>query len=226
MARTYEIEIKGLLGERENAEVFKKRLTDIFPEIVFDGTESHLNHYFNRPETLDVFKDSFFKHTTDLYRQPFLDIVEEGKGHSIRTRNVNGNTLLVIKASVGDDTSENGVSRIEFEMPFDGTIEELDALLLDAGLTYQAKWSRVRELYRLGKTTITVDQNAGYGYVTEFERVVNDETPLGVVRKEIEELMDTLGVAELPQDRLERMFAHYNENWNQYYGTDKVFTII
>jgi hypothetical protein len=37
--------------------------------------------------------------------------------------------------------------------------------------------------------------------------------------------MQELGVDELAQDRLARMFAHYNQNWPDYYGTDKTFTI-
>jgi hypothetical protein len=37
--------------------------------------------------------------------------------------------------------------------------------------------------------------------------------------------MAKLGVEELPQDRLERMFAHYNAHWPEYYGTEKVFVI-
>jgi hypothetical protein len=37
--------------------------------------------------------------------------------------------------------------------------------------------------------------------------------------------MAELGVEELLQDRLERMFAHYNEHWQEYYGTDRTFII-
>jgi len=37
--------------------------------------------------------------------------------------------------------------------------------------------------------------------------------------------MESLGVRELPQDRLERMFKFYNSHWREYYGTDKIFTV-
>jgi hypothetical protein len=37
--------------------------------------------------------------------------------------------------------------------------------------------------------------------------------------------MKELGVKELDQKRLERMFAFYNTHWPEYYGTDKIFTI-
>jgi len=29
----------------------------------------------------------------------------------------------------------------------------------------------------------------------------------------------------LPNDRLERMFAYYNEHWQEYYDTDKTFVV-
>ena len=38
-------------------------------------------------------------------------------------------------------------------------------------------------------------------------------------------LMTELGVEELAQDRLERMFAYYNANWPTYYGTEETFTV-
>ncbi len=37
--------------------------------------------------------------------------------------------------------------------------------------------------------------------------------------------MNKLKCEELAQDRLERMFEHYNKNWPEYYGTEKVFLI-
>jgi hypothetical protein len=37
--------------------------------------------------------------------------------------------------------------------------------------------------------------------------------------------MAELGLDELPQERLARMFEFYNQNWSEYYGTDKTFNI-
>lgn len=37
--------------------------------------------------------------------------------------------------------------------------------------------------------------------------------------------MRSLGAQELPGDRLECMFAYYNQHWPEYYGTDKIFTV-
>ena len=133
--------------------------------------------------------------------------------------------LFVVKASVGDDSSENGVVRMEIEELVPLTLDELDKLILSAGFKYQAKWSREREEYSSRGTSITLDKNAGYGWLAEFERMVSDEKLLDEARAGIASLMDSLGVQELPQDRLERMFAFYNAHWPEYYGTDRIFTV-
>jgi predicted adenylyl cyclase CyaB len=148
------------------------------------------------------------------------------KNISVRTRDADGKIIFVAKASIGDDTSANGVSRLEFEvtMPFK-TLDELDSLLLKSGLSYQAKWSRDREEYKGGNMTICLDKNAGYGYLAEFEKVVFSAEEKDGVKKELEEIMSEMGAVELKQDRLERMFAYYNAHWQDYYGTDKVFNI-
>jgi hypothetical protein len=37
------------------------------------------------------------------------------------------------------------------------------------------------------------------------------------------DLMTQLGVHELDQTKLEQMFAHYNQNWSDYYGSSRTF---
>ena len=144
---------------------------------------------------------------------------------SFRTRDADGKVFVILKASIGDDSSANGVSRIEFEEPVKLTLEELDKKLLDAGLTYQAKWSREREHFDLGSIHITIDKNAGYGYLAEFEKMLDDSRESEYAKHELKALMADLGCEELPQERLERMFKYYNEHWEEYYGTDRTFTI-
>ncbi len=225
MAHTYEVEIKSLLGEKANADALKARLTERFPELIQKGKHAHLNHYFITPTDLSLLQQSITPYVTEDRQSDLAHILSEGKKHSIRTRDADGKVFFIVKASIGDDTSANGVSRIEFESPVALSIEALDQLLLDAGLSYQAKWSREREDYEVGGMNITIDKNAGYGYLAEFEKILTDESDVPTAREEIGRFMADLGVTELPQDRLERMFAHYNNNWNDYYGTDNIFVI-
>jgi predicted adenylyl cyclase CyaB len=222
MPHQYEIEIKSLLGNQERATKLKEKL--LAEGGTFKSGNKQLNHYFVISDILK-FKDKLSPHIEESKRELFQKILDEGDNFSIRTRDTDGKVLLVIKASIGDDSSANGVSRLEFETEIDMSLEALDKLLLDAGLEYQAKWSREREEYKLGDANVCIDKNAGYGYLAEFEKVVQDKDLSETVKKELLELMNDFEVEELPQDQLERMFAYYNENWRDYYGTDKVFNI-
>ncbi|MBL4644308.1 MAG: hypothetical protein JKX80_00390 [Candidatus Pacebacteria bacterium] len=216
----YEIEIKSLLGEEVYAEAFRKKLLGQGGKLT--GKNSQLNHYFQGEPS------SFFKKIKDVVTESVDDLEEiltKGKKHSIRTRKKNDEVILVIKASIDSGTSENAVSRMEYESVVPLTLDELDAYLLDAGLTYQAKWSRLREEYAYDDLAITLDRNAGYGWLSEFEKVIEDEKEAEKVRMHLLDTMKRFDLQELSQDRLERMFAHYNNSWQEYYGTDKVFVV-
>ena len=114
---------------------------------------------------------------------------------------------------------------MEFEEKVSMTLAELDALVLSAGFKYQAKWSREREEYLCRGVNVTLDKNAGYGWLAEFERVVDDKAQLASAEAQVRALMQELNVEELPQDRLERMFSFYNEHWQEYYGTERIFMV-
>lgn len=216
----YEIEIKTLLGVKKNADELRSKLVEKGGSLV--AKNNQLNHYFILNDTIK-FKNSVKQYIKN--RELFEKILEEGNDFSVRTRDTDGEVKLVVKASIGRDSSSNGVSRMEFEEKLHMTLDELDKLLLDSGLEYQAKWSREREEYKLGDTNVCLDKNAGYGYLAEFEKVVSEKNLADSVKSELLNIMQEFGVEELSQDRLERMFAHYNQNWRDYYGTDKVFNI-
>jgi len=224
MSHSYEVEIKTLLGSKENADSLKEKLVAKGAQLVPEKSSKQLNHYFVAEDytgLIDVMDEYIPEDRKDL----FAKAIKEGKGTSVRTREANGKVIFVIKASVNDDSSSNGTSRIEFEEVVPLSLDELDKLLLSAGLEYQAKWSREREEYKMDDTNISIDKNAGYGYLAEFEQVTDVEAELDNVKQSLHNMMAEFGVEELKQDRLERMFDFYNKNWAQYYGTDNVFNI-
>ncbi|MES3031527.1 MAG: CYTH domain-containing protein [Patescibacteria group bacterium] len=224
MSHTYEVEIKSLLGSKENANALVAHLKKHDPKLSVSAHEKQLNHYFTVPAGVDLGKA--LTHLIPAEKKEIFDrVVLEGKKPSVRTREANGTVILIIKASVGDDSSSNGVKRIEFESEVPTTLEKLDQALLGAGLTYQAKWSRERDQYTSGDMNVCIDKNAGYGYLAEFEKMSTDESALEATKKDLLAFMASVGALELPQDRLERMFAHYNAHWSEYYGTEKVFNI-
>ena len=186
---------------------------------------SQLNHYFigqtlgPLPRAVGHLLDSPSAHE-------LTDISNRTKDFSLRTREADGKTLLIVKVSVDDTTSANGTARREFETAIpELTIHQLDKILLNAGYPYQSKWSREREEYEFKGAHVTIDKNAGYGYVAEFGKIVDDQTKAQTAKEELRKLIHDLDLEELPQDRLERMFKHYNSHWPEYYGTEKVFSV-
>lgn len=221
----YEIEVKSLLGEKEKADELRARMCAQDPSCSCVSVNKQLNHYFTGGDIGKLYEAVKLLMSEETQKK-FKTIAERGTSFSIRSRQKNDEVLLVVKASVDDGSSANSVSRLEFEEPVAVTLDELDALVLGAGFHYEAKWSREREEYVYKGANVTIDKNAGYGYLAEFEKIVPEDGIIDSVRSELDALMSDLGVEELPQDRLERMFAYYNEHWREYYGTDRTFVIL
>jgi len=220
----YEVEIKSLLGSEENAQQLRERMKHLDTNTKLVSRNKQLNHYFTGTNA-GAIVSHMQQHLSAEQTNKLSDILKTGKEVSVRTRDKDGKVLLVVKASVDDTTSSNGITRMEFEEKVSVTLDELDQILLDSGLNYQAKWSREREEYVCRGVSVSLDKNAGYGWLAEFEKIVTEESQLEETRREVRSLMEACGIQELSQDRLERMFAFYNAHWGEYYGTDKVFTV-
>lgn len=222
---SYEVEIKCLLGDKSGADGLLERMRKKDPGLEELSFHKQLNHYFINGNLEELYKN-VHQFLPEDKKEVLKKISREAKDFSLRTREADGKVILVLKVSVDEGTSFNTVGRLEFEAEVPGLrLDELDALILKSGFEYQAKWSRERTEYKLQDTNITIDKNAGYGYLAEFEKVVDDEARVPETKAALKQLLEELGVEELPQDRLERMFAFYNAHWQDYYGTDKVFIV-
>ena len=220
---TYEIEIKSLIGDKQKASELVSKMKQNDLGFVVLGSHKQLNHYFVGGNLPDLY-DSL--HLSNDKADELIKLVRNIRDFSVRTRWADGKVILVVKATVDDTTSSNGTARLEFENEFkDLTLEQLDQIVLDSRFKYQAKWSREREDYKYKGLNVSVDKNAGYGYLAEFESVIDDSSKADEVKSQIRKIMADLGADELNQDRLSRMFDYYNKNWQDYYGTEKTFNI-
>jgi len=225
MSHQYEVEIKTLLGSKENADNFIENLENSVEKLEKKGQNSQLNHYFMGGNNEILSEKLEGKIPSEKLESLQNILTTEGK-HSVRTRYINGNSILVVKLSVDKTSSSNGIQRMEWEEVFIGMqIDDLDALLLESGFEYQAKWSRERVEYEFDNIVVCLDKNAGYGYLAEFEMVIANPDETQRAEDNLRGIMARIGVEELNQDRLARMFNHYNENWRDYYGTEKTFTV-
>ena len=246
----YEIEIKVLLGNESEKDNFMSKVQKSFPDMRHSYSESQKNHYFEWG-SLEWLLSAFGPKVTHAERAKLENIRDTAKSFSVRTRGTPTQTIIVVKATVNDESSSNGTVRIEWEVDLASmTLEDMDTNVLSAGFVYQAKWSREREWYMFKapnkgfmyelltesqneiqydsttSVTLCLDKNAGYWYLAEFEMVIEDAEKVENVRKFLLSIIESLGYHELDQARLSRMFDFYNKNWREYYGTEKVFTIL
>jgi adenylate cyclase class IV len=218
-----EIEIKSLLGEATRAEALRAEL--VGRGALLTETSAQLNHYFTG-DALPALAEVMRGAVSEADLATLRGLVGRARKSSVRTRLLNQTVLLIVKAALDDTTSANGITRLEYEAEAHGlTLDQLDSLVVSAGYAVQAKWSRQRQTYRLGDVSVSLDKNAGYGYLAEFEVMADDEGEAPALTDRLRALMAALGTQELAQDRLERMFAHYNAHWREYYGTDNTFTV-
>jgi adenylate cyclase class IV len=234
-----EVEIKVLLGQKINADNLVTKIKVL--GFVEESQNNQLNHYF-LGETKDFanlrnglktgmtplghnWLENFFVKPSSITN--LGDILASGGSFSLRTRQLDGKILLVVKASIDSTTSENGTARMEFEEGVNLSLDELDSFLIGFGFGIQAKWSRQRQEFVMAgsDTKICLDKNAGYGYLAEFEQIVPPTIDILEVKKELRDLIKSLDLEELDQTKLAKMFDYYNQNWQDYYGTEKVFEI-
>ena len=170
----YEVEIKSLLGDIDKALELQKRMRYLDPDTKLTSKNKQLNHYFEggSVETLVESVQGFFAVEE---RDKLSLMLAKGKNFSVRTRQRDDEVLLVLKASVDEGTSSNTISRLEFEEAVPVSLSELDQLVLDSGFRYQAKWSREREEYLCRGFNVCLDRNAGYGYLAEFEKIIENK---------------------------------------------------
>jgi predicted adenylyl cyclase CyaB len=223
--QTYEVEIKSLLANQEDADALVQKMRVSDPQFQEQGRHRQLNHYFVGGH-LSALCENLKSHIEPGKLPKFRDMAVRARDYSVRTRLADKDVILAIKASVDDTSSSNGTARMEFEAKTPHlTLEQLDELVTKAGFDYQAKWSRERMEFKYRGLNVSIDKNAGYGFVAEFESQVDDPAAVRSAKETVRAVMNELGVVELPQDRLERMFAHYNKNWRDYYGTERTFVL-
>lgn len=222
---SFEIEMKVLLWEDGKAKELIEKI-HLHPDTKLIDQNSQLNHYFLAQGDFANLTEALKAYIHPNNHAKLEQVILEWKNHSIRTREVDGKKLFVVKASVDDTTSSNGTARIEFEEAVkDLALAELDQIMLDHGFPYQSKWSRERQEYQYKDMHVCIDKNAGYGYVAEFEKIISNPNEIDQAKQSIRDEMAALGVEELDHARLERMFAHYNQHRPEYYGTENTFIL-
>ena len=219
-----EVEVKILLQSLEKKDNFLKACEEKYP-LRESHKNSQLNHYFTWWD-LDALKNNIDSYLDVQQKEELKTLISKAKSFSARTRKSNDSVIFVLKASVDETNSINGTGRLEFEVTVPLSIDELDKVFLDSWFSYETKWSRDRVEYNFWDYTLCVDENSGYGFLAEIERVVPDGEDIESIKSNIRALIEELWFEELSQDRVNRMYEHYIHVWPHYYGTKNWFNVL
>lgn len=220
----YEIEIKTLLGSKQKSDELLAEVTRRDPATKLVSEQKQLNHYYHGGN-LAKLAQAMAGHITPEQTAIINDIAARAKSINVRTRQKNSTVLLIVKGSLDNVSAVHSHQRMEFEAPVTITIGELDALVEQSGWQLEAKWQADRKIYSTMGLTLDMFFTPGYGYLAEFEKVVQADEDRESAHQKLVDTMESLGAKELLNPRLERMFAYYNQHWREYYGTDKVFMV-
>src|SRR3989344_1884509 len=106
--QSYEVEIKSLLGSEEKAEDLRKKMQEVDPSSTLTSRNTQLNHYFIGGAMAGLVKTMEGHLSFETLKQ-LNDLILRVVEVSVRTRKKGDTVYLVVKASVGADTSANGV---------------------------------------------------------------------------------------------------------------------
>lgn len=145
--------------------------------------------------------------------------VAPGK-NDLRIRRTDNEALIVLKKGwMHDDDRE------EIEVKVDRKdFLQLDKIFKALGYKYDTKWYRKRKEYKYKNFSITIDYNAGYGWVTEIERTVRaggEEK----AKKEILDIAKEIGIKPASKALFDKMYKYYKKNWPHYIKTKSTFDI-
>lgn len=145
--------------------------------------------------------------------------VASGK-NDLRIRRNDKEAFLILKRgwmhSDCRDEIEVKVERSDFK--------RLDEIFISLGYKYDTKWYRKRLEYKLTDFNITLDFNAGYGWVTEIEKIIRTGSEKKA-KQDILNFAKEIGIKPASQSLFDKMYKFYKKNWQHYYESKKTFDI-
>jgi len=155
-----------------------------------------------------------FRETQDNY------YYNSPEGLDLRIRRTDTNAYLILKKGwMHDEDREELEVRVDEE-----AFDTLDSILTNLGYDYNTKWHRERTEYHYHDFAITLDFNAGYGWVAEIEKVVS-EGEEDSAKQEISALAQEIGLQPTPPEVFDKMYHYYKKNWQYYFDSGKTFTL-
>lgn len=218
-----EIEIKYLLTDKKHRDVLIGELQKVYPNSELKKTSVIISYFYKPAKSVKQILDSARAVLGDEDYEELNSVIKKASNLIVKTRSIDDTVYFVVKGAADGEDAVHAINRIEFEVIVDISLEQLNSIVVGSGIELVSKWSSKRDYYDLDKELkMDVEFVAGYGYKAELEILTNEEKVDEIVA-EIRDVADKLDLTEASQELLGRMYSYYNNHWQEYFNTDKVF---
>lgn len=219
-----EIEIKCLLDGPAARDQLVAQLQQRFPQFSHLGTKTIISYFYQGGATKKQVSQAAERIVRPDELMELKMLLAKSDDLVVKCRSINDAKFFAVKGSPVGEDPVHAVNRLEFEVEVRMDLESVNAKLESAGIHIASKWSSRRDFYRLDDSIkAEIEFVAGYGYKAELEIMIQDGEPTDAAVQSIQALAKELGLVEASQELLGRMYNYYNQHWQEYFNTDKVF---
>lgn len=218
-----EIEIKYLLEDKQAADELAKKMKANYPDCEKTRESIVISYFYEKPESvkqvLDAAKQIVSKSEFEELQQMLNDSMEL----VVKARSIDDIVFFAVKGAFKGEDAVHAVNRIEFEVKVDTSLEEVNKLLVDSSIVLASKWYSERSFYKITEDMeMNIEFVSGYGYKAEIEILIEDVDSQNA-EAAIRQVAQELSLQEASQELLGKMYEYYNQHWQEYFKTKKVF---
>ncbi len=217
-----EVEIKYLLADKDAQDKLVSSLQEHFPRTRLLRKKVVISYFYKKPRSVDSVLNAGSQLLNEVEFAKLKHILKSSN-LVVKARSIGSDVFFALKSAKKGEDAVHAVDRLEFEVKVNTSIENVNTVITNAGIELVSKWYSERSFYELdSRVNADIEFVSGYGYKAELEILTDDEHSQ-TEEKEIRAIAKELSLQEASQELLGKMYEYYNQHWEDYYKTDKVF---
>ncbi len=219
-----EIEIKYLLDDQQARDQLVAAALQRFPDMKLKKSSVIISFFYKKPPAKNL--ETAIKRIVDPQNQEqVVRLIRKSGDLVVKARSIDDTVYFAVKGSPAGQDAVHAVSRLEFEVAVDISLDELGHRLEESGVQLVSKFSSWRDFYALDSAlNMDVEFVSGYGYKAEIELLVEEEDSEDEHIERIRKIAKEVGIQEASQELFGKMYHYYNQNWQEYFSTRKTFS--
>lgn len=219
-----EIEIKYLLADKQARDQLVRAISQRFPNTQCIKSSVIISFFYKKPSSQNL-KTAIGQIVKPSEKAEALDLIHRSGDLVVKARSIDDDVYFAVKGSPAGQDAVHAVSRLEFEVAVDMSLNDLNSKLENNGVQLVSKFSSWRDFYTLDNMLrMDVEFVSGYGYKAEIELLVDEQDAEDKHIERIRSIAEDVGIHEASQELFGNMYRYYNQNWQEYFNTRKTFS--